>query len=257
MIRSKLLEYKFKSIYRFVNIIYEYVEAGIEFWNFDGDQFARSATKFNEKSLLHVYVSSTLYNYYSEKFREDDINDEDEIYWWINLMGEYGVVIVNKEYHLDQDNPGFEWFQINEAKFKMFFEVVSDEVVHILFNDKKFLVQFNQLVQKVIKDEDRAYTNIIRWPDNSRNVDGTIKRCNIPIWVKQAVYHRDKGRCVFCNCDLNWIVNILRPANYDHIIPLKDYGANDPCNIQLTCEHCNKSKGTKDIIANYKYQSWW
>ena len=22
-------------------------------------------------------------------------------------------------------------------------------------------------------------------------------------------------------------------------------GTNDPCNIQLTCEHCNKSKGAK------------
>lgn len=29
------------------------------------------------------------------------------------------------------------------------------------------------------------------------------------------------------------------------MVPLEDGGTNDPCNVQLTCEHCNKSKGAR------------
>ena len=135
--------------------------------------------------------------------------------------------------------------------------MISDEVVHILFNDKHFLVLFNRLVRNVLIDEDGTYAGYVKWPENSRNEYGTIKRCSIPQWVKYAVYHRDKGHCVFCNKDLTGIVTTLNSKNYDHIVPLKDYGTNDPCNLQLTCEHCNKSKGAKNRVPNYKYHRWW
>ncbi len=51
--------------------------------------------------------------------------------------------------------------------------------------------------------------------------------------------------------------SVLNKKNFDHIVALKDYGTNDPCNLQLTCEHCNKSKGAREKVPKYKYQSWW
>ena len=258
MLGSKLVEYKFISVYEFVNIIYKSVEAGTDFWDFDSERFVQSALKFNENTLLHIYVTSTLYNHYSKKYYEEgDIYEDEEIKMWIELMTEYGILSKDEEYHPLQDSTIYDWFQAKKVLLKKLFEIISEEVVHVLFNNKQFLAKFNTLVRNVIRDEDDTYKNIMKWPENSKNVDGTLKRHEIPIWVKRAVYHRDKGHCVFCNCDLTWIVNILRQKNFDHIVPLKDYGTNDPCNIQLTCESCNKSKGAHDKVAKYKYQSWW
>ncbi len=255
---SKLIEYKFESAYKFANIISEAVESGFDFWNFNGELFVQSALKFNEVSLLHIYTSSTLYCYYLREFRKNsDIIDSDEIDWWIQIMSEYGHKINALGFDNESENGAWIWFQANEDSFMEFFDTISDEIVHILFNDKWFLVKFNKLVRNVILDEDSSYVDLLKWPEGARNNEGTIRRCAIPQWVKRAVYHRDKGRCVFCNKDLTGIVNTLNLKNFDHIVPLKDYGTNDPCNIQLTCEECNKSKGARDRVPKYKFQSWW
>lgn len=262
MMSSEFRNFKFSSIYEFVNIVSEAVENGFDFWNFNEDLFVQSALKFNRITLLHIYVSSTLLCYYSRFFRKSgDCVEKEYVDWWIHLMKDYGIRLRRTGYDVDKEdvNAGWAWFQKNETTFMRFFDVISDEVVYILFNDKQFLVQFNRLVRNVLIDEDGTYAEYLelKWPQNARNDDGTIKRCNIPKWVQQAVFHRDKGRCVFCNKDLTGLVNTLNIKNYDHIIPLKDYGTNDPCNIQLTCEECNKKKGGKDIMPQYKYQSWW
>ncbi len=41
------------------------------------------------------------------------------------------------------------------------------------------------------------------------------------------------------------------------MVPLDFYGTNDPCNIQLACEKCNKTKTNKDGITSDKYIPWW
>lgn len=255
MFQNKMSEYKFQSIYKFVSDIYMLVENDFNFWNFNEEAFVQSALKFNRNSLLHIYVASSLYCYYWDRFI--DMTDDDEVEWWIKLMKVYNIRISNVKYDEDDNALIERWFKKNEKKFIKFFELISEEVVHILFNDKHFLVMFNNLVRNVIIDEDGSYVNYVKWPENSRNEDGTIKRCRIPQWVKHAVFYRDKGRCVSCNRDLTDLVSILNTRNFDHIVALKDYGTNDPCNLQLTCEHCNKSKGAKDKVPIYKYQRWW
>lgn len=260
--RSELRNFKFSSIYEFVNIVSEAVENGFDFWNFNEDLFVQSALKFNRDTLLHIYVSSTLLCHYSSFFRKSgDCVEKEHVDWWIHLMKDYGIRLRRTGYDVDKEDvsAGWAWFQKNETTFMRFFDVIADEVVYILFNDKQFLVQFNRLVRNVLIDENGIYAECVelKWPENARNNDGTIKRSNIPKWVQQAVFHRDKGRCVFCNKDLTGLVNTLSNKNFDHIIPLKDYGTNDPCNIQLACEECNKKKGGKDMVPQYKYQSWW
>ncbi len=167
----------------------------------------------------------------------------------------HGDPVQQRERDEDADDASLAWFEKNKENFVDLFDKISPELVHILFNDKRFLFKFNSLVQEIVKDEEKEYN--LPWPKESLNEDGTIKRQPIPKWVKNAVYHRDKGHCVFCNRDLTGLVNVLRQSNYDHIIPLKQFGTNDPCNIQLTCEECNKSKGAQLKMPKYKYQSWW
>ncbi len=66
-----MIEYKFASIYRFADIIYQAVKYEEGFWNFNPNEFIQSATTFQKKSLLHIYVESTLFNYFHSDFRKN------------------------------------------------------------------------------------------------------------------------------------------------------------------------------------------
>jgi hypothetical protein len=63
------------------------------------------------------------------------------------------------------------------------------------------------------------------------------KRKPIPQDVKDKVWNRDGGKCVECGINEN--------LEFDHIIPISKGGANTYRNIQLLCEHCNRSKSAK------------
>lgn len=59
----------------------------------------------------------------------------------------------------------------------------------------------------------------------------------IPQSVKDTVWRRDRGRCVFCGGQGN--------LEFDHIIPFSLGGSNTYRNIQLLCQDCNRSKSAK------------
>lgn len=246
-----MIEYKFESIYLFTDIIYQSVKSEEEFWNFDTNEFIQSATTFQKKSLLHIYAESTLLNYFHRVFRKNgDCYEEDDIDEWRTLFSAYNIKLKYPDCDFDtleENDCIYNWFLSNELCFKKLFEIISKEVVHILFANKNFLFKFNELARK-------SFDEI---PDTLLTEKGTIKRTAIPIWVKKAVFYRDYGRCVFCNKDLTGVFSTMATSNYDHIIPLDKHGFNDICNIQLSCENCNKSKGAKEKTPIYKYEPRW
>lgn len=246
-----MVEYKFESIYLFVDIIYQSVKSEVEFWNFDVNDFIKSATTFQKKSLLHIYVESTLFNYYLRNFRKNgDCYEEEDIDEWKSIFTAYNVTLHFPDCNFDdpeEDDCVYEWFLDNEASFKALFKKLSIEIVHILFVNKKFLLHFNELARKSFNEIPKALLT----------EKGTIKRTAIPKWAQRAVFHRDYGHCVFCNKDLTGIISTMATSNYDHIIPLDKQGFNDVCNLQLSCESCNKSKGAKEDAPTYKYEPRW
>lgn len=70
----------------------------------------------------------------------------------------------------------------------------------------------------------------------ARNSAGN--RQPIPKDIQTAVWQRDEGRCVECGS--------REFLEFDHIIPIAKGGANTARNLQLLCERCNRSKGSKD-----------
>ena len=62
-------------------------------------------------------------------------------------------------------------------------------------------------------------------------------RSPIPEAVRSEVWRRDSGKCVQCGSKAN--------LHFDHIIPVSKGGASSVQNLQLLCQKCNLSKGSK------------
>ncbi|KAB2364218.1 hypothetical protein F8517_25270 [Bacillus thuringiensis] len=129
--------------------------------------------------------------------------------------------------------------------------VLVHEVFTILYMNKNFLYEFNlQLSEKIRELKVSEFPSILK-------KNGVIARGRFPVWLKDGVKFRDKGRCQICGTDLTRTFNRDSAENYDHIIPLELNGSNDPINIQLTCESCNKSKGARNTKFVNSYAPFW
>lgn len=104
-------------------------------------------------------------------------------------------------------------------------ENIATEVEYILFQNRDFLLRFNE-------------QQAVAFENNHR------ERVYVPEWVKRAVLFRDKGRCVFCKKDLTGLYSLLddNEKQFDHIVSLNEGGINDVCNMQLSCRDCNLEK---------------
>lgn len=248
-------EYKFKSVYEFADIIYKFVDNEVEFWAYDNQQVINAITRYNKVSLLHIYIYTQLLNYYSKEYSKwNGIYEEETFFHWREIALSYGIRF-RKNYDEDKYERFYDWYIDNEKVFHNLFQHITNEVFYVLFTIHPFLIKFNKIVAKLIKNKDDEREWII--PTEYLTKKGTLKRCQIPIWTQKAVFHRDHGKCVFCGKDLTGQYSHSNSVNYDHIIPLNKYGANDPCNLQLSCEQCNKSKLDNVKNPRYKYEPWW
>lgn len=248
--------YPMNYIYEFADIIQSYVNGEVSFWNYDIGLASVAAAKFSKISLLHIYINCQLHNFHNRHYlKSGDCYEYEEYDKWDEIASPYGI----KLKRLKEGQDFYKWYKSNSINFEHLFEKITDEVFFVLFANKSFLNKFNMLVSKLIKeslslDREEYHLSI---PKDCITTKERIKRVTIPQWVKKAVYCRDRGRCVCCNKDLSGIYTMLNQGNFDHIIPLNQFGANDPCNIQLMCEECNKSKQDKQQELDYKIEKWW
>ena len=73
--------------------------------------------------------------------------------------------------------------------------------------------------------------------EESEGEEARPQRSHMSSVVKQEVWQRDQGCCVECGSN--------ELLEFDHIIPVSKGGANTARNIQLLCEHCNRTKSDK------------
>ena len=50
-------EYKFESIYQFINIVYKSVKNEVELWGYDKEEFINSVSKFS-KNLYYIFMQN-------------------------------------------------------------------------------------------------------------------------------------------------------------------------------------------------------
>ena len=138
-----------------------------------------------------------------------------------------------------------------EGHLEQLIEIVTKQVFHVLFNNRRTLSNFGNLVAGYVMNAAPSFA------PESFTLHGALKRSRPPVWAREAAFHRDKGLCVRCRTDLTKIVNRNSSVHFDHIVPLNIGGMNCITNLQLLCENCNLSKGGSSALTTFDYESWY
>ena len=257
------MEYKFHNkAYEMASIVEINATDSALFREIDWEQpeTVQSILKPSKICLLHRYIYAAIFTYESAEYRENS-----DLYWDACIENNdleetftiYGISVEPFRQYIaeldtkENNNLFYAWFLLNEAKFELLWEKITEEVFHVLFANRAFLLKFNSSLADFLKQ------GLVKIPPSYLDKKGVVKRHSIPAWVKKAVYFRDHGRCVLCNKDLTGLLSTDQTLHYDHIVPLKLWGTNDPCNIQLLCEKCNLEKSGNLVKTGYRYPMWW
>lgn len=227
----------------------------------EGDRLQRCA-KASRNTILHEYIEEVCI--FDITYTLDKHFDKEGIFymqqWMDSLAIDYSDIVHplmhmefsddRSEFCDDEDEDVIEKYadSLQNIFNEKAMPLISDAVFTLLYSDKDFLFKFNEKISKQIKKLKKD-----DYPDFLEG-DGHLKRENPPQWLKDGVFYRDHGRCQECGTDLTQIYKNDTAKNYDHIIPLRQGGSNDPTNYQLMCEHCNKSK--RDRSSKYRNVVW-
>lgn len=180
---------------------------------------------------------------------------------WLTGFGPELEIDMLKGYFHESEMEVPEWLTKDTVKEnvieldKLIFDAskkLVSSVFFVLFSDRAFLEKFQRVVTRFISAQSRD-----SFPKYMRK-DGVLKRPTyVPGWLKEAVYHRDKGRCQLCWTDLTGQLTPIHNAQLDHIIPLAASGSNDPTNFQLTCVECNQRKGRNLKTTPPRFTPYW
>lgn len=217
----------------------------------DYDELLSVISKWDKRCILHKIIDSALYIYV--EWIAGKVSPEEFVKYYTKFINkkniESGIRILNSDYDEENEDELYSLYSnlIDEIK-----DIMAESCFILLFSDRDFLHRLQMLIANEIKKLKK-----VDFPKYLKK-DGVIFRpkAAFPSWLKKAVYFRDKGRCQLCSCDLS-NTYIYNNINYDHMIALESAGNNDPTNIQLTCETCNKSKQQKDIVKKVPTQNFW
>jgi len=224
------------------------------------EQDLLSLAKYSKTTLFHGFILYVLNENFNQYMRDYESGGYVTIQWVdyiISLLCEYQIDYQPLELSDDdiqadeiEIERAWSWLEIIDKSLDQLWLKLADEAFHVLFRDREVLQVFNSYVASTIHGCGDLLTKY-------KTRQGYFVRCKIPSWLRKAVFHRDQGRCVFCNKDLTGIYNTLSQTNYDHIVPLSNYGINDPTNIQLSCSVCNNKKSNKNSSTSTIYAKWW
>jgi hypothetical protein len=255
-------EFILNKVYKTASTVEDGIDLGIPLIFTDKKKalevIKKAAHNFNRHTLLHHYIKDCFLMDIETLF----LQRPEDVIWDVFEMG----FLENQFYHYDievdflkikYDEDGYpitsksrvqNWYKLNKKKFELLAAKLCDDVFHVLFSNRILLQQFNIMVSENFEK--------FMFSKNELTVNGKIKRVTTPLWVKKAVYLRDKARCVICTTDLSFVINKLETQNFDHIVPLDLFGVNAPTNIQLLCKKCNSEKLNRNTNSSSIYEHW-
>ena len=268
---QQLLQLKGRRVYELADLVESCVDAPSTITEiFFGDpDISWKLAKPCKVSILCHYIFRMVWVERNRDYRKNgDLYDEDYAEDLRQLALEYGIHLTSygnfcsdqKTYKkavadlgMRQDEaPFYIWFLNQEDSVSELWEEMTDEVFHLLFGNRRFLLNFNLSLSEYLR------VNPVLLPPDSVTSRGRLKRAShMPRWLKSAVYCRDHGRCVLCQRDLTGLLSVDRAIHYDHMVPLERFGTNDPVNFQMLCASCNIRKAAAAGATSYHYPAWW
>jgi len=283
------IEIEYNSTYFFCNIIktilsdtFSYARKLDGFWGNGSHQYY--IKNFAEVSIFHQFISFVIDVYLDEEVHEFNIDEQLKLF---ERLGDYDDSVarnykkISIEYRLLEyglKHQSFdEWLKEKDIDFAHvnddditdyyvslyktgviwnLIKNITDEVFFLLFTNRKLMMELNKIFADFITEMkvDEIHDRDIKMLFEK---DGMLKRKIPPVWAKNAVYFRDRGRCTICNKDLSRLVSLQNDSNYDHIVPLALGGLNDVTNLQLLCKECNNEKGHNKIVTTNRYEKWY
>jgi len=281
IMKSGYITHQYFNSYYYANIVNNLI---IDRWNYLGfisefftlNPIAGLINPWQKNSLLHQFIYYTISTTIEEESYDHAVSQLEIA----KSRGdsELGLLYIEEVYSIyDKENLSFKEFcnkdleSIDEDDFYEYynelllctdleglFNRISEEVFYILFNNRELLMEFNAILSQYIQTLDsNSFDDDFLDYFKYLSKDGQLKRKMIPVWIKKAVFFRDRGKCCLCLKDLSGTLSLSNEKEYDHIVSLKKGGANDVTNIQLLCSECNRGKGDRKIITSNLYEKWY
>jgi hypothetical protein len=273
--RHHVLRMEYYSTYSFAALIQDLALNGFDvseiFDDFIKQHLGDIFHPFPKFSILHQFIAFVVRKNFEEEV--DDVvldsivNIKDYILWVDEALKIYKITHLEfKDWlrersltveELEHEDNILEYYEYlyEIGPFKELLQKIADEVFFILLINRTFLYYFNkQLSSRIAKIKTQ---DLQERASKHFKKDGILKRVNIPIWARKAVFFRDRGICSNCQKDISGLVNINNSKHFDHIVPLISGGLNDISNLQLLCETCNLHKGGKEILVSNIYERWY
>ena len=273
-----IFQMEYFDTYTFVAFIHELAENGFpapDIYDGFNDFIVKHTDKifhpFQKISVLHQFITFSVHESFKGDVDDsvlDSVVNENDYVLWVNI-----ALNVHKISHLDfiawlenhslsienleNETVILDYYEYlyKTGPLKYLLEKISNEAFFVLFLNRPFLYQFYKQISNKTKE-----IKIVDLPENIKYLfkqDGILKRVNIPVWSRKAVFFRDRGLCSNCQKDISGLVNIQNAKHFDHIIPLALGGLNDISNLQLLCETCNLNKSGKEVQASKVYENWY
>jgi len=130
-------------------------------------------------------------------------------------------------------------------------KIVVPSVFHTLFADRNFNAELQKKLRRFVIDKGKDTLAEQLTPQHK------IRRVYLPKWLRKGIFFRDHGICQICGKDVSGLASPLDEIHLDHIVPLAEYGNNDPTNFQLACRDCNMSKGISFKFERTRFVPYW
>jgi len=232
--RKLTKKYVFQKVYDMAALVEECAENDESFSQLDWEDpsVIKSVATFSKTTILHRYIFSMLAVQHRYEYRKNaDLYEEEpgliaELEDLLRLYDIKFVPFANFEppIAIDQattrdDYPFHKWFLSQQKGFEILWANMTDEVFHLLFGNRAFLLKFNLALANLLRNHEVAI------PPEFRDDSSTMKQAFMPKWVRDAVFFRDHGRCVLCHADLSGLLSLDHLTNFDHIVPLAAWGS--------------------------------
>jgi hypothetical protein len=249
-------EFKFKWAYHVAGYTRE------KFLTNDPQEYLDDFFDIKDSTFQNCIISPKKYTILHQVIEIDFSNDIDDMNRKIEiesalanceeLLDDYNIPYNYKdETEINEDNEQDYLDELTKVVQEEVVPKVAEEVFTLLFSDRMFLLKFNEIVAKSIRElKVKDYSDLLAR-------DGVIKRCSyFPKWAQNAIFLRERGRCAICLRDLTGLLNTDFKSEIDHIVPLNLGGINDITNLQLLCTKCNNGKSGHTIRTSEYYPKY-